>query len=90
MFANEIMWITGQVLDANGRAVGGVTVEACGQCITAKRSVVTNTRGQYVLQDLKPGAYTIRFAHSDFAMLERTTDALTSYVATINARLASR
>jgi protocatechuate 3,4-dioxygenase beta subunit len=85
-----IMWITGQVLDADGRGVRGVTVEACSPCITGKRSVVTDTRGQYVLQDLKPGAYTIQFAHSDFAMLERTTNALTSYVATINARLASR
>jgi len=43
--------------------------------------------GQYVLQDLKPGAYTLTFARPGFSKVERQTDALTTYVATINARL---
>jgi hypothetical protein len=52
---------------------------------------MTNAHGHYVLQDLRPGAYTVTFARSGFSTLERRTDALTTYVATINARLqASR
>lgn len=81
------MWITGHVLDASGRALSGVTIEASGPCTAGRRSVVTDTRGQYVLQDLRPGSYRIRFVHAEFGSAERTTDALTSYVTTINARL---
>jgi protocatechuate 3,4-dioxygenase beta subunit len=81
------MWITGQVVDESGRPLPGVTIEASGPSNSPRRPVVTNARGQYVLQDLKPGAYTITFARSGFSKVERKTDALTTYVATINARL---
>ena len=81
------MWITGQVVDERGRALPGVTIEAAGAVNAARRAVVTNARGQYVLQDLRPGVYTIKFAHPGFSTVERTTDPLTSYVATINATL---
>jgi hypothetical protein len=47
-------------------------------------------RGEYVLQDLLPGEHTITFARAGFATLERKIDALTSYVATINAKLMRR
>jgi len=81
------MWITGQVVDEYGRALSGVTIEATGPCTASRRGVVTNAMGQYVLQDLKPGAYTLTFARPGFSKVERQTDALTTYVATINARL---
>lgn len=84
------MWITGQVVDASGRVLSGVTIEACGSASAGTRRVVTNARGQYVLQDLRPGAYTITFARAGFATVERQTDPLTSYVATVNARLQAR
>ena len=84
------MWITGHVVDDSGRALPGVTIEASGPCASPRRPVVTNAMGQYVLQDLKPGAYTITFARTGFATVERKTDALTTYVATINARLHVR
>jgi protocatechuate 3,4-dioxygenase beta subunit len=84
------MWITGQVVDDRGRALPDVTIEASGPQASGRREGVTNVHGHYVLQDLRPGVYTIRFARSGFSTLERKTDALTTYVATINARLQSR
>ena len=48
---------------------------------------MTDIQGHYVLQDLRAGVYTITFAHAGFSTLERTISTLTSYVATINARL---
>ena len=83
------MWITGQVRDDRGRAIADVTIEASGPT-AAKRAVMTDAQGQYVLQSLRPGAYTITFARSGFSTVERKTDVLTSYVATINARLQER
>ena len=83
------MWITGQVVDPSGRALPGVTIEASGPGILRRRPVVTNSQGQYALRDLRPGAYTITFARAGFATLERTIDVMTSYVATVNARLDS-
>ena len=83
------MWITGQVVDDRGRALPDVTIEATGPRAAGTRAGVTNAHGHYVLQDLRPGMYTIRFARSGFSTLERKTDALTTYVATINARLSA-
>jgi protocatechuate 3,4-dioxygenase beta subunit len=84
------MWITGQVVDASGRALPGVIIEASRPGIPKRRPVVTNAQGHYVLQDLRPGAYTITFAHAGFATLERTIDVMTSYVVTVNASLNSK
>ena len=84
------MWITGQVVDDRGRALGDVTIEASGPRASGRRTVVTNAQGQYVLLDLRPGVYTLTFARSGFSMLERKTGSLSTYVATINARLQAQ
>ena len=81
------MWITGHVVDGGGRARRGVSIEAAGPATAGRRTVVTDIQGHYVLQDLRAGVYTITFAHAGFRTLERTTSALTSYVATVNAGL---
>ena len=81
------MWITGQVVDDRGRALPDVTIEASGPRAAGRRAGLTNACGHYVLQDLRPGVYTLTFARSGFSTVERQTDALTTYVATINARL---
>jgi hypothetical protein len=80
------MWITGQVVDEAGRALSGVIVEAFGLEMI-RRAVVSDVRGHYVMQGLPPGAYTITFTRSGFATLKRQIDRLSTYVATINARL---
>jgi protocatechuate 3,4-dioxygenase beta subunit len=84
------MWITGQVVDDRGRALCDVTIEASGPRASGRRAAVTNAQGQYVLLDLRPGVYTLTFARSGFYTLERKTDALRTYVATINARLQAQ
>lgn len=81
------MWMTGQVCDDHGCGIPDVKIEVSGERSGVKRAGVTNARGQYVLQDLRPGVYTITFAHTGFSTVERTTDPLTSYVATVNAQL---
>jgi hypothetical protein len=80
------MWITGQVVDEAGRALSGVIVEAFGLEMI-RRAVVSDVHGQYVMQGLPAGAYTITFTRSGFATLQRQIDRLSTYVATINARL---
>jgi hypothetical protein len=51
------------------------------------RAGVSNAQGQYVIQDLRSGPYTITFACPGFSTLTRTIGQLTTFVATINARL---
>jgi protocatechuate 3,4-dioxygenase beta subunit len=84
------MWITGQVVDDRGRALRDVTIEASGPRASGRRAAVTNAQGQYVLQDVRPGVYTLSFARSGFFTLELKTDALRTYVATINAQLQAQ
>ena len=81
------MWITGQIVDDRGHALSGAIVEAFGLAAIGKRAAVSNARGQYVMQDLPPGAYTITFTRSGFATLKRPIDRISNYVATINACL---
>ena len=83
------MWITGLVIDDGGCPLSAVTIEASDPCTGRRRAVVSNMRGEYP-QDLQPGEHTITFAGAGFATLERKIDALTSYVATINAKLMRR
>jgi hypothetical protein len=80
------VWITGLVVDDTGRALPGVTVQASSATSSATRCVVSNSEGRYVVQDLRPGAYTITFARPGFFTLQRRTF-VSLFVATINARL---
>ena len=48
--------IVGTVRDASGAVVPGVTVEASSPALIEKfRSVVSNSTGQYAIEDLRPG-----------------------------------
>jgi hypothetical protein len=81
------MWITGQVVDDRGEPLAGVTVEVSGPAPAAKKAFVTNGRGQYVMQDLRPGVYTLTFARSGFSTVHRTSIELSTFVAIVNAKL---
>ena len=57
--------IVGTVRDASGAVLPGVTVEASSPALIEKtRSVVTNGVGQYAIEDLRPGTYTVTFTLS--------------------------
>jgi hypothetical protein len=79
--------IVGVVRDASGGVLPGVTVEAASPALIEKvRSVVTDDTGQYRIENLRPGAYTVTFTLPGFSTLKREGIELTgSFVATVNA-----
>ena len=81
--------ITGVVKDASGAVLPGVTVEAASPALIEKaRVAVTDGRGQYRIEILPPGTYTVKFALSGFATVERPAIQLTgTFTATIDADL---
>jgi hypothetical protein len=82
--------IAGTVKDTSGAVLPAVTVEASSPALIEKvRSVVTDTTGQYKLEDLRPGTYTVTFTLSGFNTLKREGIILEgSFIATINAELS--
>ena len=62
------MWITGQVWDEYGGPLAGVTIELShDELFNMIRRVVTDAEGRYVVLDLKPGTYRIRFSREGFS-----------------------
>ena len=81
--------IAGQVKDASGAVLPGVTVEASSTALIEKvRSVVTGGTGQYRIELLPPGTYTVTFALPGFSTVKRDGIELTgTFTATIDADL---
>src|SRR5499426_3664279 len=79
--------IVGVVRDASGAVLPGVTVEASSPALIEKaRSVTSNGVGQYSIEDLRPGSYTVTFTLSGFTTVKRDGVQLSgSFVATVNA-----
>src|SRR5580765_3726704 len=79
--------IVGTVRDPSAAVLPGVTVEASSPALIEKtRSVVTSGTGQYAIEDLRPGTYTLTFTLNGFATLKREGIELTgSFIATVNA-----
>jgi carboxypeptidase family protein len=79
--------LAGTVKDSSGGVLPGVTVEAASPVLIEKtRSAVTDGTGQYRLEALLPGTYTVTFTLSGFATLRREGVEVTgSGVTTINA-----
>src|SRR5438128_8136319 len=79
--------ITGLVKDSSGAVLPGVTVEAASPVLIEKvRSAVTDSGGQYRIEDLRPGAYSVTFSLTGFSTIKREGIELTgSFAATVNA-----
>ena len=81
--------IVGTVRDASGAVLPGVTVEASSPVLIEKsRSTTTNGVGQYSIDDLRPGTYTVTFGLSGFAGVKREGIVLSgTFIATVNQDL---
>jgi hypothetical protein len=81
--------ITGVVRDSSGAVLPGVTVEATSPALIEKtRSAVTDSSGQYRIEDLRPGLYVVTFTLSGFSTVRREGIELTGTLAAlVNADL---
>jgi len=81
--------IAGVVKDASGGVLPGVSVEAASPALIEKiRTAVTDGTGQYRIEDLRPGVYTLTISLTGFSSFKREGIELTgSFTATINADL---
>ena len=63
--------LAGTVKDASGAVLPGVTVEASSPVLIEKtRSATTDATGQYRIESLQPGTYTVTFTLSGFSTTE--------------------
>jgi len=81
--------IAGTVTDASGAVLPGVTVEAASPALIEKvRTVVSDGSGQYRLEQLRGGVYTVTFTLPGFNTVKREGLELSgSFVATVNAEM---
>ncbi len=81
--------IAGSVKDSSGAVLPGVSVEAASPALIEKvRTAVTDGTGQYRVEDLRPGTYTVTFTLQGFSTYKREGIELTgSFTATVNADL---
>src|SRR6185295_15001987 len=81
--------IAGTVKDTSGAVLPGVTVEASSPALIEKvRSAVTDGNGQYKIEALRPGTYSVTFTLPGFSVVKRENVELTSdFTANINADL---
>ena len=79
--------ISGIVRDSTGGVIPGATVEASSPALIEKvRSATTDTAGQYLIVDLRPGIYTVTFTLEGFSTVRREGLELpANFTATVNA-----
>ena len=64
--------IAGVVKDTSGAVLPGVTVEAASPALIEKtRTAVTDGTGQYRIENLRPGTYTVTFTLVGFSTVKR-------------------
>ena len=81
--------IAGLVKDTSGGVLPGVGVEASSPALIEKvRSVVTDGQGQYRIDSLPPGAYTVVFALTGFSSIKHEGILISAgFTATINTEM---
>jgi len=69
--------LSGTVKDASGAVLPGVTVEASSPALIEKvRTATTDSAGNYRIESLTPGTYTVTFALGGFSTVKREGVAL--------------
>lgn len=88
--AQSASGIAGSVRDASGAILPGVTVEAASPAlIEGARTVVSDSNGQYLITDLRPGEYVVTFTLPGFRTVRRDGIRLSaSFTATVSVELA--
>ena len=76
LLAPAVVWaqasIAGTVKDTSGALLPGVTVEASSPALIEKvRTAVSDGTGQYRIENLRPGVYTVRFVLTGFSTVSR-------------------
>jgi hypothetical protein len=81
--------IAGTVKDPSGAVLPGATVEAASPTLIEKvRTAVTDGSGQYKIENLRPGTYSVTFALTGFSTVKRDGIELAgSFSATVNAEM---
>src|SRR6476659_6133721 len=81
--------IAGAVSDASGAALTDVAVKAESSALIEKtRTVVTDRNGQYRIEDLRPGVYTVTFVREGFQPQAVERVAVTAaFTASVSAQL---
>ena len=83
--------IAGTVRDSSGAVLPGVTVEATSPVLIEKfRAAVTDGTGQYRVEDLRPGTYTVTFTLPGFNTFKREGVELTGSFTHHRRRAESR
>ncbi len=89
LYAQAQASITGTVRDTSGAVLPGVTIEASSpELIEKVRTAVTDATGQYRIENLRPGLYTVAFTLTGFSTVRREgVEVSGSATFTINAEL---
>ena len=89
-FAQASASIVGTVRDSSGAILPGVTVEASSPALIERaRTTVTDSAGQYRIEQLRSGVYSVTYSLSGFQTLRRDGVELTgSFTATVNTELS--
>jgi hypothetical protein len=77
--------IRGTVVDDDGKALGGVKVEA--NAATVTRTFTTGKDGQFRFPLLPPGTYKVTFTREAYSQVEKNATVRLDWTATVNAKL---
>src|SRR5690242_8789411 len=80
--------ISGQVHDASGAVMAGVSVEASSAALIERsRNVVTNSEGRYAVVDVRPGTYTVSFTVDGFGTVRRQVEVPANVTVPLDAEM---
>ena len=85
--AQQLGAIAGEVTDATGAVLPGVTVEVASPAlIEGTRTAVSDGRGRYSIESLRPGTYAVTFTLAGFSVVKREGVSLNAgFTAPVNA-----